>query len=50
MNVDLWYDMIILMIDDDDSVDGNWCLQFFDNSYDKWLMIHGLWSRSNRLW
>ncbi len=26
INVDLLYDMIMLMIDDDDSVDGNWCL------------------------
>ena len=39
-------DMTMMMIDDDDSVDGD----DDDDDDDKWLMIHGLWSRSNRLW
>ena len=41
---DLWH---LMMIDDDDSVDGD---DDDDDDDDKWLMIHGLWSRSNRLW
>ena len=44
-----WLFMIMMMmIDDDYSVDDDDGDDDVDD--DKWLMIHGLWSRSNRLW